>query len=78
MKSSFSFVWSIPLKRFDPRSTPHAGFGTDASFYRLIKLVVRVQSETDVVFLMRACLELDFLSTLCAPAWNKPCFGCSG
>jgi D-lactate dehydrogenase len=51
---------SIPEERLvrDPLRT--LAYGTDASFYRLIpKLVVRVQSEAEVVSIVRACAGLD-------------------
>src|SRR3954454_17547287 len=51
---------SIPEERLirDPLRT--LAYGTDASFYRLIpRLVVRVQSEAEVVSTVRACASLD-------------------
>lgn len=49
----------IPVERLvrDPLRT--LAYGTDASFYRLIpKLVVRVQSEAEVVFTVSVCVSL--------------------
>ena len=53
----------IPQQRLftDPLST--LTFGTDASFYRLIpKLVIRVESEAEVVFILQQASLLQTVS----------------
>lgn len=51
---------AIPAERLIHDDLRTLAFGTDASFYRLIpQLVVKVESEEEVIRVLRACRELD-------------------
>ena len=50
----------IPKERLLHDALSTIAFGTDASFYRLIpKLVIRANSESEIIFIMKTAYELE-------------------